>query len=313
MHGDVSVAFEGKMQVGECPLWHPDEAALYWVDIDGFAVHRLHPESGRHQRWQMPSEPSALARCASGGLIVAMRSGFFHLDTMGTRKLLDMPADSPAPLFGSLLQIAQAPYDTATTRFNDGRVDCAGRFWVGTLYEPRNRPAAAMYYLERGRVHQAWEGGMTNSNGLAFAPDQRRMYHADTASHTIRRMAFDPASAQVGPLEVFQSFSADKQSPSYGGRPDGAAVDAEGAYWVAMFEGARLLRFAPDGAQLDEVKLPVRCPTMVAFGGADLRTLFVTSARHNRSEAELAQYPLSGAVLSLRVDVPGRVEHAYLP
>jgi sugar lactone lactonase YvrE len=139
------------------------------------------------------------------------------------------------------------------------------------------------------------------------------MYHADTPSHAVRVMDFDLATAGVGAPAPFATFAADKSAPGYGGRPDGAAVDAEGAYWCAMFEGARLLRFAPDGTQLADVALPVRCPTMAAFGGEDMRTLFVTSARKGRSEAELAQYPLSGAVLSLRVDVPGRVEHAYLP
>ncbi|HEY5800289.1 MAG TPA: SMP-30/gluconolactonase/LRE family protein [Burkholderiaceae bacterium] len=309
----VVCAFEGTMQVGECPLWQPDEQALYWVDINGFAVHRLHPATGQHKRWQMPSEPSAIARCATGGLIVAMRTGFFHLDSIGARKLqLDLALEHAAPLVGPLLQIEQAPYDTATTRFNDGRVDCAGRFWVGTIYEPRDKPAAEMFYLERGRVHRAWSGGMTNSNGLAFSPDQRRMYHADTSSHTVRVMDFEPATATVGALSVFKQFSSDKAN-NYGGRPDGAAVDVEGAYWCAMFEGGRVLRFAPDGTLLQEIALPVRCPTMVAFGGEDLRTLYITSARHGRSEAELADYPLSGAVLSVRVDVPGRVEHAYLP
>jgi sugar lactone lactonase YvrE len=293
---DIQVVTDAPMAVGECPLWHPAEASLYWVDIDGFTVHRLHPASGERRAWRMPSEPSAIALGAGGGLIVALRSGFVHLDTGD----------------GSVSAIAPAPYDTATTRFNDGRVDAAGRFWAGTLYEPRDRQAAQMFCLERGKVRLVWSGGMTVSNGLAFSPDQRWLYHADTTSHRIDRYQFDLATGSVSNPERFQQFSTDR-THNYGGRPDGAAVDSEGAYWCAMFEGARVLRFAPDGTLLREVKLALRCPTMVAFGGDDLRTLYITSASHKRSAEELAQYPLSGHLLSLRTDVAGRPEPQYQP
>ncbi len=297
MSDAVQVAYDQPMAVGECPLWNPAEACLYWVDIDGFAVHRLDPASGEHTDWKMDSEPSALALCAGGGLVVALRSGFVHLDTAS----------------GAISAIAPAPYDTSSARFNDGRVDPAGRFWVGTLYEPRDKPAAEMYVLERGKVRLASLAPMTNSNGLAFSPDGKWMYHADTAAHRVDRHAFDASAGAVSPAQRFQQFAADKAAANYGGRPDGAAVDSEGAYWCAMFEGGRLLRFAPDGTLLREVKLPLRCPTMVAFGGADLRTLYVTSASHNRSAAERAQYPLTGCVISLRVDVAGLPEPSYQP
>jgi sugar lactone lactonase YvrE len=294
---ELKVVYDAAMAVGECPLWHHGEASLYWVDIDGFSVHRLHPASGEHREWRMDSEPSALAIHAGGGMLVALRRGFVHLDT-----------DS-----GALTPLAAAPYDTTTTRFNDGRVDPAGRFWVGTLYEPRDKPAAEMYYLERGQVRLAWSGGMTVSNGLAFSPDGRWMYHADTTSHRIDRYQFDVATGTVSNPQRFQQFSTDKAASDYGGRPDGAAVDSEGAYWCAMFEGGRILRFAESGELLREIKLPLRCPTMVAFGGDDLRTLYITSASHKRSPHELAQYPLTGRVLSLRVDVAGLPEPKYQP
>jgi sugar lactone lactonase YvrE len=292
----IETVCEGVMQVGECPLWHPQEAALYWVDIDGCCVHRLDPASGERRQWPMASEPSALAHSSNGGLIVALRSGIVHMN----------------PQDGSLNDIAGAPYDTAITRFNDGRTDGAGRFWIGTIYEPRNLQAAQMYCLERGQLRLVWSGGMTVSNGLAFSPDQRTLYHADTTSHKIDRRNFDLASGAISEAHLFHQFASDKSAPNYGGRPDGAAVDSAGNYWCAMFEGARLLQFAPDGTILRDVPLPVRCPTMVAFGGADLRTLYITSASHNRSAAELERYPLSGHLLSLRVETAGRAEPAYL-
>ncbi len=289
------IVYDIPMQVGECPLWEPKESALYWVDIPAKTVHRHHPASDKHQSWPTPTEPATLARCASGGLIVAMRDGFSKLDTNT----------------GILTHIAAAPYDTNTTRFNDGRCDAAGRFWVGTLYEPRDKPLAEMFFLQRGKVRRAWEGGATVSNGLAFSPDSTMLYHADTTTHVIRRHTFNVANATVGAAQPFREFSTDK-AHHYGGRPDGAAVDREGAYWCAMFEGGRILRLSPKGEVLQEIALPLRCPTMIAFGGDDFRTLYITSASHNRSTTELAHYPVSGCVLSIQVDVPGQAEHVYI-
>ena len=292
----IEVAYDAVMQTGECPLWHPAEQALYWVDIPAFTVHRLDPASGAHRSWRLSSEPATLAISDQGGLIVAMRGGFAHLDT-GSDDV-------------RLTDIAAAPYDTAVARFNDGHVDGAGRFWVGTIYEPRDKPAAEMFVLERGRIRKAWSGGMTNSNGLGFSPDGATLYHADTAAHRVTRADFDVATGTVSNQRLLHQFSADKAN-NYGGRPDGAAVDSEGNYWVAMFEGARLVKLSPDGDLLGEIKLPLCCPTMMAFGGEDLRTLYVTSAGA-RPGPELARYPLSGKLLRIRMDVAGRVEHTYV-
>ena len=292
----LAVAFDEPMVVGESPLWHPLENCLYWVDIEGFAIHRLHPDSGAHSKWQAPSEPTALGLCLDGALVVALREGFARFN----------------PVSGVFTPIAVAPYDTATARFNDGKVDAAGRFWVGTLYEPKDAQNAAMYVLERGAVRQVAIDPTTTSNGLAFTLDGLHMYHADTATHRIDRYPFDVATGELGASIPFQRFDADKRAPGYVGRPDGAAVDSEGAYWCAMFEGSRLLRFSAAGELLREVKLPLRCPTMVAFGGADLRTLYITSAGTRRPAAEREAYPLSGRLLALRVDVAGVPEPMYL-
>lgn len=291
----IAVAYDEVMQTGECPLWHPQEQALYWVDIPAFTVHRLDPASGAHRAWKLDSEPATLAISDQGGLIVAMRSGFAQLDTSSDEV--------------RLTAIVAAPYDQSITRFNDGHVDPAGRFWVGTIYEPRDKPAAEMFVLEQGKLRTAWSGGMTNSNGTSFSPDQKTMYHADTAAHRVYRYDYDVAAGAVANQRVLHQFSADKEN-NYGGRPDGAAVDSEGNYWVAMFEGARIAKLSPQGELLGEIKLPVRCPTMPAFGGPDLRTLYVTSAGA-RPAAELEQYPLSGKLLAIPMDVAGRAEPAY--
>jgi sugar lactone lactonase YvrE len=291
----IHVVHDQPMVVGECPLWHEVESALYWVDINGLTVNRLHPASGKFSSWKMGCEPSALAIDDHNNLVVATRAGFVRLNTTS----------------GEMTDLCPAPYDTAIVRFNDGRVDPAGRFWVGTMYEPRDKPAAEMYVLERDELRRAWSGGMTNSNGLAWGLGGRTMFHADTTSHRIDRYDFDAATGTVANGRTLVTFSTDKTAPGYGGRPDGAAVDSEGNYWIAMFEGGRILKLSPEGELLREIALPLRCPTALAFGGPDLRTLYVTSASHGRSSAELAEYPLSGMVLSMRVDVPGLAQPEY--
>jgi sugar lactone lactonase YvrE len=291
----IDVVHNEPMQVGECPLWHDVESALYWVDINGRSVNRVHPASGKFSSWAMASEPSAIAADGDNNLVVATRLRFVRLNTTS----------------GEIGEICPAPYDTGKVRFNDGRVDPAGRFWVGTMYEPRDQPKAEMYVLERDALRLAWSGNMTNSNGLAWTPDGRTMFHADTTSHRVDRYDFDAASGMPTNGRNLVVFASDKNAADYGGRPDGGAVDAEGNYWIAMFEGGRLLKLSPEGELLREIPLPVRCPTAVAFGGADLRTLYITSASHGRSAAELAQYPMTGKVLCMRVDVAGQVQPEY--
>ncbi|MBQ5946399.1 SMP-30/gluconolactonase/LRE family protein [Massilia sp. ST3] len=283
------------MLVGESATWHEVESALYWVDINGMTVNRVHPASGKYSSWKMGSEPSALAIDGDNNLIVATRRGLLHLNTTD----------------GSETPIADAPYDVSKVRFNDGRVDPAGRFWIGTMYEPRDQPAAEMYVLDHGQLRRAWSGGMTNSNGLAWSLDGRTMFHADTTTHRIDCYDYDLATGTQSNGRTLLSFPTDKSAPGYGGRPDGATIDSEGAYWVAMFEGGRVLRISPSGEILREIIVPARCPTSIAFGGADLRTMYITTASHGRSAQELAEYPLSGKVLCTRVDVAGREEPEY--
>ena len=276
--------------LGESPLWHIGEQCLYYVDIVERQVLRLNPANGDLRHWQLDSEPGCIAIAMGGGLAVAQRNGLFWLD----------------PDSGELRQISAAPYDAAGQRFNDGKPDGQGRFWIGTIDDAR-RPAAGLYRYADGRF-ELMADGIVTSNGLAFSPDQLKLYWSDTKAHQIYRFDFDPQTGSLGPRQVFAEFpSRQPEQPlaDYGGRPDGATVDVEGCYWVAMFEGQRLLRLSPQGQVLREVKLPVRCPTMPCFGGPDLRTLYVTTARENRSAAELSEQPLAGCVLRLRVEIPG--------
>ncbi|CAN5244735.1 SMP-30/gluconolactonase/LRE family protein [soil metagenome] len=292
---EIRLVLDVPMQLGECPIWSAAEGVLYWIDIGGMAVHRFAPDGATHRAWSLPSEPGCIALCREGGLLVAMRSGFALLD----------------PASGALTILADAPYDVTKMRFNDGRCDAAGRLWVGTLYEPRDKASGPLYCVERGVVRDSGLRSIV-SNGVAFSTDGRTLYHAETSAHNISAYDFDLDSGTVSNGRIFHQFSMDRSGGKYGGRPDGAAVDSENAYWCAMYEGGRLLRFSSTGELLLEIALPVQCPTMIAFGGADLCTLYVTSARRNRSAEELERLPHSGCLLSLRVDVPGLPEPLYI-
>ncbi len=201
---------------------------------------------------------------------------------------------------------SRAPYDPKTERFNDGKADAQGRLWVGTIHEQRE-PKAALYRYASGKLDKVADQ-ITVSNGLAWSPDARTMYWADTKAHAVFAFDFERAGGAISNKRVFAQFpfkAAGQDLAAYGGRPDGAAMDVQGHYWVAMFEGARLLRISPDGTQVQAIELPVRCPTMPCFGGADLKTLYVTTSREKRPADELAREALAGCVLQMRVDVAG--------
>ena len=277
--------------LGESPFWHPGEAALYWCDIPGKRLNRYEPASGAHRAWDFDCEPCSAAPLLGGELLLAMRDGLWRFDpASGRRHLLVKP-----------------PYDQTKERFNDGKADPQGRFWVGTIYEPREPALAALYRWCDGEL-QRMAGDATVSNGLGWSPSGRTLYWSDTKAHLIQALDMDPSDGSLSNRRVFAQFplkTADQPLDSYGGRPDGAAVDSEGCYWSAMFEGQRLLRLSPDGEVLREVRLPVRCATMACFGDADLKTLYVTTSREKRPADELAAQPWAGSVLRLRVDVPG--------
>lgn len=298
--GGWQVVSASPCEVGESPFWHPHEQLLYWIDIPAKTIHRCNVFMGTVESWRMAAphglEPGCIAPAAGGGLVIALRDGIYRARSWG----------------GELEQLAAAGHDTATTRFNDGKCDPLGRFWASTIYEPRDARQAALFCLQGGALERM-AGDATVGNGLAWSADNRTLYWSDTTAHVVRAWDWDAVGNMVFNPRVFMQFpfkpagwvAGQPDQPAYGGRPDGAAVDSEGNYWVAMFEGARVLKLSPAGELLAEMATPMLCPTMVCFGGDDLQTLYLTSARHGRPAAELQAMPLSGAVLSRRVDVPG--------
>ncbi len=279
--------------LGESPFWHPQEQTLYWLDIAANTVLRANVDRGTTERWQLPQTPGCMAPAARGGLVIALRDGIYRARTWG----------------GALERMAPALHDPTTTRFNDGKADALGRFWAGTIYEPRTSPAAQLFCLD-GASLQAKASHATVANGLAFSPDASTLYWADTTAHVIRAWDWDAQANVLSGERVLRQFPLKPPGwlpgdAGYGGRPDGAAVDSQGNYWCALYEGARLLKLSPTGEVLADMPVPAQCPTMPCFGGDDLQTLYLTTASEKRPAAELQALPLSGCVLSMRVEVPG--------
>jgi sugar lactone lactonase YvrE len=287
---EVTVALDAGAGLGEGPRWHAGEGRLYWVDIDARALHRFDPASGRDEARGFAEPVGCFAFVAGGGLLLAMKSGFALLDGWDAE---------PRP-FGARLFA-----DRPDLRFNDGRTDPAGRFWAGSVNMAKSARDAALYRLTGDGAIAEIEGDMLTCNGAAFTADGRTFFHADTPSHALRAYDCEPATGTLSNRRIIHRFAPGT------GRPDGGSADAEGCYWTALFDGGRVARLAPDGTILAEVPVPAKRPTMIAFGGDDLRTAYVTSARTGLSGEELAARPLSGAIFSFRVAVPGVPETPF--
>ena len=286
----VELLLDAGALLGESPVWHAAESRLYWVDIEDRKIHRTDPATGADEVMELGEQVGCIAPRTGGGLVAALENGCALIDAWGA---------APRP-FGPAV-LAGKPEQ----RFNDGRVDALGRLWVGSLTSDKANPAATLYRLDPDRSLTEMLHGLTTSNGAAFSPDGRTFYHADTPTHAIRAYDVDPVAGTLGGGRIFHQFELGN------GRPDGAAVDAEGCYWSALWDGWRVVRLSPAGELIRTVEMPVQRPTMIAFGGPDLRTAFVTSAGKNLSDEDRKAQPHAGGVFSFRVDVPGLIQRDF--
>lgn len=276
--------------VGESPVWHAGEAALYWTDIPNRTLWRFDPASGRTDHWAVPEMAGCMAMTADGGWLLAMETGIFRID----RLVAGQP--SPAPR-----RVAAVAHARDGMRFNDGRCDRQGRFWAGTMVMDMSLAATdgKLYRFDAstGALDMVRDA-MITPNGLAFSPDGRTMYLSD--SHPARQAVwaydYDIETGTPSSGRVFIDMNV------YPGRPDGAAVDVDGCYWICGNDAGQVHRFTPDGRLDRSLAVPFAKPAMCAFGGGGLDTLYVTSIRTDDTD------PLSGAVVALHPGVRGTPE-----
>ena len=281
-----------RAQLGECPLWSSIEARLYWVDIDGRAVHRFDPATGLDEQVSAPGRPGSLALTGGAGRLLVAIEGRLSLLDWSTGRWSDWITLEP---------------EGQGNRLNDGQCDPAGRFWVGSMFDPtaERRTTGLLHRIEPDGSTAVVRTGIGVPNGLAFSPDGRTMYFADTHRDLVWAYDYDPDTGEPANERVFLDFA------DLPGRPDGACVDEDGGYWIACVYGSAVLRVMPDGSVDRHISVPVAKPTMPAFGGPDLATLFITTIGGGGSHAVDPSQPDAGGLFAVEPGVRGRPEPPF--
>lgn len=278
---EISCVADVRAVHGEGPVWVASEAALYWVNISGRRIYRL-DESGNVTEWDTPMRVGAIAPRASGGFIAATDRGFARIDLDSNR--FDVLVHPEEHLPGN--------------RFNDGKVDRAGRFWAGTMDDGEREATGSLYRLDRDGRWARLDEGYQVTNGPAFSPDGRRMYHNDSARQLTYVFDLDEEGIPSN-RQVLIRFAASE------GYPDGMTVDCEGCLWIAFWDGWCVRRFTADGRHIADIPLAVQRPTSCAFGGPDLDRLYVTSATIGIDAEALEMQPCAGGLLLVETGVRG--------
>lgn len=275
-------------ELGEAPLWSAADGCLWWIDIEGQRLLRSADGVGATEEWPAPGPIGCLALLGDGDLLAGVGTALFRFERRRGRfvALGGLATDRPV-------------------RFNDGAVDAAGRFWVGVMDRDNRAPLGGLWRIGPDLEPVPVFEGLLTPNGIAVDGVRGRLYFSDShpSARTVWVCDYDAASGALGERQVFARL------PPDGGRPDGAALDAGGGYWVAATDAARLLRFAPDGRLLERVPVPVSHPTKPAFGGTDLTTLYLTSRRC--APGPDGRDRDSGFLLGAPAPVSGRLESLF--
>jgi sugar lactone lactonase YvrE len=276
--------------LGEGPMWSEVEQCLYWIDVVGKRVFRLDDATGSVETRDLPYAPSAIYPDASGGFLLATKKGMARFDFRQ----------------GKLTSIAVEKVDFSREVFNDGICDSKGRLWIGTRDLNTREPVGSLYRIDPDYSVSVHDTGFVISNGMAFSPDARTLYHVESRPGRIDAYDFDVERGELSNRRTLTSYAPD-EAP----HPDGCTIDADGGLWVAEVDAYRIARYTPGGRLDRELKVPFRKPTSVMFGGKDLKTLYITSMRFRVGEDELARQPSTGALLAANTGFMGIAEHDF--
>lgn len=275
--------------LGEAPLWCSRTNRLWWVDIASATLKSLDPETGECDAVVLPGKTvGSFAFRKQGGFLVAIDNRLVVFE-----------------LGKEVVAFADPEPDIPTNRMNDGKADRRGRYWVGSMDAAISRPSGSFHRIDPdGSTHAMFDDVLT-PNSVAFSPDDRTLYFSDTRRFRIWAFDLDIETGNIANRRLF------RDTTGHRGRPDGSTVDSEGYLWNAEFAGWRIVRYAPDGEIDRVIEVPVEQPTSVAFGGPDLKTLFITTARLNLTPEKLLAQPLAGHVLAVDLDVAGVAEPRF--
>jgi sugar lactone lactonase YvrE len=281
----VACAVPSRDSLGESVLWCPRTRKVWWLDIQKPALQSFDPATRAHRVHPLPGRNCGnLALRRRGGFVLALDRGLHGFDP-----------DASEANTGALEFLLHVEGEPPENRYNDGRVDRAGRLWIGTMDAAIRLASGAFYRIGADRSVTKLFGDISVPNSTAFSPDGRTLYFADTPRHAIWAFDFDPARGEIANRRTFVDLAHRK------GLPDGSCVDAQGHLWNAEYGGARVVRYAPDGRAVLTIDLPVTNATCCCFGGDDLGTLYVTSAAQRLPAERLAAEPAEGGLLEIDV------------
>lgn len=282
----IQPVFTAQDILGEGPLWDTVKHCLYWVDIERKGFHCLDTHTEKHEFFHVGVKIGCLGLRRAGGLIMATQSGFaiWQENNSSLEFLGDPEADFPE------------------TRFNDGIVDRAGRFWAGSY----GRLANHLYCFTPDQKIHRMESGLKIPNGIGFSPDNTRMYLTDSGHKIIYAYDFDLTSGNISNRQEWV------HTHTRDGEPDGLTVDSRGFIWSARWDGWGVDYYSPDGDLINSISLPVPRPTSITLGGDDLRTLYITSASVDLNPQQIQGAPRFGDLFAIRVDIPGLPESEFL-
>ncbi len=281
----ADVVLDAHAEVGEGPTWDRVRQQLWWVDIPRGAIHRFDPASGTDHVHVVDQPVGAVVVRRGGDLLLAVRDGFGVLEE------------------GRLKIVAAVEADGAGNRMNDGKVDPAGRFWAGTMASDAAAGAGALYRLQKDHRVDTVLSGLTISNGMDWSLDDQTMYFIDSAGGSVQAFSYD---RRTGAIDAPRTLIV---IPEEDGVPDGMTVDSAGFLWIAVWGGAAVRRYSPDGELVGEVRLPVSQVTSCAFGGPTMHDLYITTASKELTPAQREEQPHAGALFHVRPGVAGRQPH----
>ena len=271
-------------ELGEGPVWHAAEAALYFVDIKGHQIHRCAADGTQRKSWSAPAAVGFVQPFAGADFVAGLQDGLYRFN----------------PASGDFKSLLAVDGHRPGNRLNDANVDAQGRLWFGTMDNAELQPSGALYRVAADGALRAEDDGYVITNGPAQSPDGRVFYHTDTLAQKVYAFDLSPTGA-LSNKRLLITLS--------NGYPDGTTVDAEGHLWICLFAGGRIERYTPAGRLAQTVTMPCANITKLAFGGPDLRTAFVTTAWKGLSAAERAAQPLAGGLFTFAVDTPGLPQH----